>query len=79
MTTINFKTAKGTPNVSDHAGNVIEAYTGTRHDQKKYRIQVDKDLDEDLDRLAVDFAPDIKEIHRSGTRGAGRGTMRGAR
>lgn len=79
MTTINFRAARDTSDVPSHAGNVIEAYTGTRHDQKKYRIQVDEDLDEDLDRLTVDFAPDIKEIHRSGTRGAGRGTMRGAR
>lgn len=78
MTTINFRAARDTSDVINHAGNVIEAYTGTRHSQEKYRIQVNDDLNEDLKRLAVDFAPDTKEIQRSGTRGTGRGTMRGA-
>jgi hypothetical protein len=78
MTTFSFRMPKDTRNIPNHVGDVIEAYTGTRHNQKKYRIRKRDDVDEDLTKVSVDFAPENREPSRGGTRGAGRGTLRGA-
>ncbi len=77
MTTFNFKASVDTANLPEHAGNVVEAATGTRHDPRKYKIEESDDPDGESVNLAVDFAPDIKETSRGGTRGAMRGTRRG--
>lgn len=79
MTTFNFRAAKGTQDLAEHAGNVILATTGTKHNPNKYNIRLDKDPDGESIKLAIDFAPDNREVHRGGTRGAGRGSLRGAR
>lgn len=77
MTTFNFSAAKDTLDLRSHAGNVVEAATGTRHNPQKYSIIEVDDPDGESVNLAVDFAPDIKETPRSGTRGAARGIRRG--
>ncbi len=79
MTTFNFRTTKDDKDLLDQVESFVGMAVGTRPDLGGSRISVVNEADKGTRRVTFNFVPDIKEAQRSGTRGTGRGTMRGAR